>query len=65
VRDPAGEITKGGFRVDATLPDDAVSTGITNGRSTIGPSDGVGRRAIFIAVDGRVERWPRTWAGCA
>jgi hypothetical protein len=65
VRDPAGELTDGGFRADAELPDDAVSTGITNGRATIWTSDSIGRRAIFLAVDGRVERWPRTWAGCA
>ena len=65
VRDPAGELTEGGFRADTDLPDDAVSTGITNGRATIWTSDSTGRRAIFVEVDGRVERWPRTWAGCA
>jgi len=65
VRDPAGELTDGGFRPDLELPEDAVSTGITNGRATIWSSDSTGQKAIFVALDGRVERWPRSWAGCA
>ena len=65
VRDPGGEVTEGGLRPDVAMPEDAVSTGITNGRATIWTSDSTGRKAIFVTVDGRVERWPRTWAGCA
>ena len=66
VRDPRGTV-KGvkGYRRNATLPKDAVSTGVTNGYATIWTSARVGERAIFVQVGDRFERWPRdTSIGC-
>jgi hypothetical protein len=66
VRDPRGTVDGvSGYRRNATLPKDAVSTGVTNGYATIWTSAEVGDRAIFVQVDDRFERWPRdTSAGC-
>jgi hypothetical protein len=66
VRDPRGTV-RGveGYRRNATLPKDAVSTGVTNGYATLWTSAAVGDDAIFVQVGDRFERWPRdTSVGC-
>ena len=64
VRDPAGEFRAQGwltspYRDKSTLPDDAASSGWTNGNIEIWMSPAEFPKAIYIRRGETVERWPR------
>jgi hypothetical protein len=64
VRDPAGEFLAKGwitapYQADAVLPDDAASTGWTNGNIEILVSPAELAKAIYIKRGEILERWPR------
>ena len=69
-RDPSGtlrEYTVGAYTKNAALPPGAIATGLRNdddARLWVRPGF---RNAVYIVVDGRVERWPRAMnaPGCA
>lgn len=64
VRDPDGEFGRTWpldvpWQADVTLPDDAYSTGLTDGEYEVWVSPAADASAIWVRRDGRFERWPR------
>lgn len=67
VRDPDREFDRiwpldEPWEADAELPDDAFSTGLTDGEYEVWVSPSAGDAAVWVAVDDRFERWPRAGA---
>jgi hypothetical protein len=64
VQDPKGEFAtrwslEDAYVADDTLPADAYSTGLTDGRVTIWVSPSAGDRAVWARIGDRFERWPK------
>ncbi len=72
LRDPGGKARRAlgrpfgatGFRRDFRPPNDAISSGITNGYATIWTSEKLGDEWLLVQVGNRFERWPRSIGGC-
>jgi len=65
VRDPQGTVPGArGFRRRFRPPDDAISTGITNGYATIWTSQALGDDWLIVRVGRRFERWPAHGGAC-
>lgn len=68
LRDPLGlfaDVTVGDYEPSATLPSDAVPTGLSSIRWELYATDDPD--AVWIVTDGHVERWPRSgdpFIGC-